>query len=118
MARQNPRPIVLKSRPELTLEVEAGRLVQFGLHPTMVVLPPMVHEAQLRCDPADTALDDHETQLGKTLRYRGGDQQREAALHHEHLVVANLRMERDAALDRQGLIVGAAMYGDRQIQLL
>src|SRR6266436_1537888 len=100
MPCQNSGAVVLEGRPELPFEIKAGRFVQLWRHPTMVILPPMVHKAELRCDPADSSFDDHEPQLRITLRDSRGKQECETALHHKHLVIADRGVQRDIALDR------------------
>jgi hypothetical protein len=39
------------------MKVDTGRLGQLGSHPAMVILPLVVHKAQLRRNPADAAFD-------------------------------------------------------------
>jgi len=74
MARQDAEPVILEGRPELALEVSTGRFMGLRLHPAMAILPPVIHEAQLRGDPSDAAFDDHEAQFRKTLRHGRCDQ--------------------------------------------
>ena len=42
-AGQNASSVILERGPELALEIRAGRLIELGLHPVAMVLPPMVH---------------------------------------------------------------------------
>src|SRR5580658_666809 len=105
MAGQDTRAIIFEGCPKLALKVEARRLLELWLHPVMMVFPPVVHETQLRRDPADAALDDYETQSRKALRHCRRDQEGEAALHHEHFVVADLRVERNPRLNCERFVV-------------
>jgi hypothetical protein len=50
MSCQDGGTVILERRPELALEVSTGRFVQLRLHPAMMILPPVIHEAQLRRD--------------------------------------------------------------------
>src|SRR5271154_3022866 len=98
MARQDSRAIIFEGRPELTLKVEAGRLLKLWFHPVMMIFPKMVHEAELCGDPSDSTFDDHKPQLRIALRHRRRYQERQTALHHEHLVVADSRMKRNVTI--------------------
>ena len=42
---QNPGSVVFKRGPELALKIGAGCLVKLGLHPAVVIFPPVIHQA-------------------------------------------------------------------------
>src|SRR5712692_7214691 len=65
--RENPRTVILEGCPKLPTKVDTRRLVEPGLHPAVVIRPPVVHEAQHRGDPANPALGNHKAQLGIPL---------------------------------------------------
>src|SRR5271169_3207361 len=94
LAGQDSGAVVFESRPEITREIKAGRLVHPRLHPAPMVLPPMVHEAQQAGDPADAAFDDHEAQPRIALRDRAEDQ-----FTHQPDALADLVVDYVLAID-------------------
>src|SRR5215510_12397030 len=95
--------ILLKRRPELPVKVETRSLIQFRLHPAAVVRPPVIHKADQRGYPADTALGHDQAQLGIALRHAGPNQLGDGALTGEDLRLNNPRTDaqfQKAVIDR------------------
>src|ERR1700728_4427344 len=53
VARQHACAIIFEGREELAAKIKARSLGQLRLHPTAIVVPPMVHELHDRRDPSD-----------------------------------------------------------------
>src|SRR5262249_50375906 len=63
--------------------IGARRLRQAWLHPTLVIVPPVVHESQSSADPADATFHQSPFEFGETHRRATPDEALESVVHLE-----------------------------------
>src|SRR5579875_3299326 len=107
-AGQQAGAVVFEGEPELPMTIETGRLVQTRLEIMMMVLPPMVHQADYRRDPADAAFGDYKLQARITLSHGGTEQAGQAA----HLV-ADLGLDDTVTADPRRQADAGGFFGRR-----